>query len=249
MIVAGASAYPRIIDYPRFRKIADDIGALLMVDMAHIAGLVAAGLHPSPVPYADFVTTTTHKTLRGPRGGMVLCKAEHAKTVDSKVFPGMQGGPLMHVIAAKAVALKEALSPEFKIYQQQIVKNAQALASGLMSQGFRLTSDGTDNHLMLVDLRKSELTGKVAQETLDKARITVNQNAVPFDTRSPFVTSGIRIGTPAVTTRGMKEKEMAIIADLIARALDHVSDDATLRSIADEVGELCGKFPVYPHRC
>ena len=219
-----------------------------MVDMAHIAGLVAAGLHPSPVPYADFVTTTTHKTLRGPRGGMVLCKAEHAKTVDSKVFPGMQGGPLMHVIAAKAVALKEALSPEFKIYQQQIVKNAQALANGLMSHGFRLTSDGTDNHLMLVDLRKSELTGKVAQETLDKARITVNRNAVPFDTRSPFVTSGVRIGTPAVTTRGMKEPEMAIIADLIARALDHVSDDAALGSIADAVGELCGKFPVYPHR-
>jgi glycine hydroxymethyltransferase len=248
LIVAGASAYPRVIDYPRFRKIADDIGALLMVDMAHIAGLVAAGLHPSPVPYADFVTTTTHKTLRGPRGGMVLCKAEHAKTVDSKVFPGMQGGPLMHVIAAKAVALKEALSPEFKIYQQQIVKNAQALAKGLMSHGFRLTSDGTDNHLMLVDLRKSELTGKVAQETLDKARITVNRNAVPFDTRSPFVTSGVRIGTPAVTTRGMKEPEMAIIADLIARALDHVSDAAALRSIADAVGELCGKFPVYPHR-
>jgi glycine hydroxymethyltransferase len=248
LIVAGASAYPRVIDYPRFRKIADDIGALLMVDMAHIAGLVAAGLHPSPVPYADFVTTTTHKTLRGPRGGMVLCKAEHAKTVDSKVFPGMQGGPLMHVIAAKAVALKEALSPEFKIYQQQIVKNAQALASGLMSHGFRLTSDGTDNHLMLVDLRKSELTGKVAQETLDKARITVNRNAVPFDTRSPFVTSGVRIGTPAVTTRGMKEPEMAIIADLIARALDHVSEADALRSIADAVGELCGKFPVYPHR-
>jgi glycine hydroxymethyltransferase len=248
LIVAGASAYPRVIDYPRFRKIADDIGALLMVDMAHIAGLVAAGLHPSPVPYADFVTTTTHKTLRGPRGGMVLCKAEHAKTVDSKVFPGMQGGPLMHVIAAKAVGLKEALSPEFKIYQQQIVKNAQALASGLMSHGFRLTSDGTDNHLMLVDLRKSELTGKVAQETLDKARITVNRNAVPFDTRSPFVTSGVRIGTPAVTTRGMKEPEMAIIADLIARALDHVSEADALRSIADAVGELCGKFPVYPHR-
>jgi len=248
LIVAGASAYPRVIDYPRFRKIADDIGALLMVDMAHIAGLVAAGLHPSPVPYADFVTTTTHKTLRGPRGGMVLCKAEHAKTVDSKVFPGMQGGPLMHVIAAKAVALKEALSPEFKIYQQQIVKNAQALAKGLMRHGFRLTSDGTDNHLMLVDLRKSELTGKVAQETLDKARITVNRNAVPFDTRSPFVTSGVRIGTPAVTTRGMKEPEMAIIADLIARALDHVSDATVLRSIADAVGELCGKFPVYPHR-
>jgi glycine hydroxymethyltransferase len=248
LIVAGASAYPRIIDYARFRNIADQVGALLMVDMAHIAGLVAAGLHPSPVPYADFVTTTTHKTLRGPRGGMVLCKAEHAKTLDSKVFPGMQGGPLMHVIAAKAVALNEALSPEFKLYQQQIVKNAQALAKGLMNKGFRLTSDGTDNHLMLVDLRKSELTGKVAQESLDKARITVNRNAVPFDTRSPFVTSGIRIGTPAVTTRGMQENEMTAIADFISRALSHVNDDSVLRAIGDEVGELCKKFPVYPHR-
>ena len=248
LIVAGASAYPRVIDYPRFRKIADEIGALLMVDMAHIAGLVAAGLHPSPVPYSDFVTTTTHKTLRGPRGGLVLCKAEHAKTVDSRVFPGMQGGPLMHVIAAKAVALKEALSPAFKIYQQQIVKNAQALAAALMKRGFRITSDGTDNHLMLVDLRKSELTGKAAQETLDKARITVNRNAVPFDTRSPFVTSGIRIGTPAVTTRGMKEPEMELIADFIHRALDHGSDESVLSSIAGSVGELCKKFPVYPHR-
>jgi glycine hydroxymethyltransferase len=248
LIVAGASAYPRIIDYARFRQIADQVGALLMVDMAHIAGLVAAGLHPSPVPYADFVTTITHKTLRGPRGGMVLCKAEHAKTVDSKVFPGMQGGPLMHVIAAKAVALKEALSPEFKVYQQQIVKNAQALAKGLMNKGFRLTSDGTDNHLMLVDLRKSELTGKVAQESLDRARITVNRNAVPFDTRSPFVTSGIRIGTPAVTTRAMQENEMTAIADFISRALSHVNDESVLSAIGDEVGELCKKFPVYPHR-
>ena len=248
LIVAGASAYPRIIDYAKFRQIADEIGALLMVDMAHIAGLVAAGLHPSPVPYADFVTTTTHKTLRGPRGGMVLCRAEQAKTIDSKVFPGMQGGPLMHVIAAKAVALKEALSPEFKIYQQQIVKNAQALAQALMSRGFRLTSGGTDNHLMLVDLRQSELTGKVAQETLDRARITVNKNAVPFDTRSPFVTSGIRIGTPAVTTRGMREKEMEQIGDLIARALHHVADVSMLESIARDVGALCDKFPVYPLR-
>jgi glycine hydroxymethyltransferase len=248
LIVAGASAYPRIIDYPRFRQIADDVGALLMVDMAHIAGLVAVGLHPSPVPYADFVTTTTHKTLRGPRGGMVLCKAEHAKTVDSRVFPGMQGGPLMHVIAAKAVALKEALSPAFKVYQQQIIKNAQALASALTRNSFRLTSGGTDNHLMLIDLRKSELTGKVAQEALDKAHITVNKNAVPFDTRSPFVTSGVRIGTPAVTTRGMKEPEMEKIAELIARALDRVSDDAGLRAIGGEVSDLCKKFPVYPHR-
>jgi glycine hydroxymethyltransferase len=248
LIVAGASAYPRIIDYARFRRIADAIGAMLMVDMAHIAGLVAAGLHPSPVPHADFVTTTTHKTLRGPRGGMVLSRAEHAKTIDSKVFPGLQGGPLMHVIAAKAVALKEALSPDFKSYQQQIVKNAQALAQALMSQGFRLTSGGTDNHLMLVDLRKSELTGKVAQEALDKARITVNKNAVPFDTRSPFVTSGIRLGTPAVTTRGMKEKEMEQIGDFIVRALNHVADEQALQTVGGKVGELCRKFPVYPRR-
>lgn len=248
LIVAGASAYPRIIDYPKFRQIADEIGALLMVDMAHIAGLVAAGLHPSPVPYADFVTTTTHKTLRGPRGGMVLCRAEHAKAIDSKVFPGMQGGPLMHVIAAKAVALKEALSPQFKSYQQQIVKNARTLAQALMSRGFRLTSGGTDNHLMLMDLRQSELTGKVAQETLDQARITVNKNAVPFDTRSPFVTSGVRIGTPAVTTRGMREKEMEQIGDFIVRALNHVGDAQTLQAIAGEVGELCQKFPVYARR-
>jgi glycine hydroxymethyltransferase len=248
MIIAGASAYPRTIDYARFRKIADEIGAYLMVDMAHIAGLVAAGIHPSPVPHADFVTTTTHKTLRGPRGGMILCKAAHAKTIDSKVFPGLQGGPLMHVIAAKAVALKEALGPDFKVYQQQIVKNAQALSRSLLSKGFRLTSGGTDNHLMLVDLRKSELTGKVAQETLDKARITVNKNAVPFDTRSPFVTSGIRIGTPAVTSRGMKETEMEAIGDFIATALNRVNDEAALRSIADQVGELCKKFPVYPYR-
>jgi glycine hydroxymethyltransferase len=248
LIVAGASAYPRIIDYGRFRKIADEVGALFMVDMAHIAGLVAAGLHPSPVPFADFVTTTTHKTLRGPRGGMVLCRAEHAKAIDSKVFPGLQGGPLMHVIAAKAVALKEALSPEFKSYQQQIIKNARELAQALMSNGFRLTSGGTDNHLMLVDLRKSELTGKVAQETLDRARITVNKNAVPFDTRSPFVTSGIRIGTPAVTTRGMKEKEMELIGDFIVRALTHPADEQVLRTIAGEVGELCRQFPVYPQR-
>lgn len=248
LIIAGASAYPRIIDFERFRKIADDVGAYLMVDMAHIAGLVAAGAHPSPVPYADFVTTTTHKTLRGPRGGMILCRAEHAKTIDSKVFPGLQGGPLMHVIAAKAVALKEALTPEYKLYQQQIVKNAKVLSQALMKKEFRLVSGGTDNHLMLVDLRTSELTGKVAQETLDKARITVNKNTVPFETRSPFVTSGIRIGTPAVTTRGMKEPEMETIAALIVRALKHVGDDSALRSVAADVGELCKNFPVYPHR-
>ena len=248
LIIAGASAYPRIIDFVKFRQIADEVRALLMVDMAHIAGLVAAGVHPSPVPHADFVTTTTHKTLRGPRGGMVLCRAAHAKTIDSKVFPGMQGGPLMHVIAAKAVALKEALNPGFRIYQRQIVKNAQALAKSLTANGYRLTSGGTDNHLMLVDLRKSELTGKAAQETLDRAHITVNRNAVPFDTRSPFITSGIRIGTPAVTSRGMKEEEMGLIGDLIARALDHVGDENVLSEVAEQVAALCRNFPVYPHR-
>jgi glycine hydroxymethyltransferase len=248
LIIAGASAYPRIIDFARFRQVADEVGALLIVDMAHIAGLVAAGAHPSPVPHADFVTTTTHKTLRGPRGGMVLCRAAHAKTVDSKVFPGMQGGPLMHVVAAKAVALKEALNPAFKIYQEQIVKNAQALAKALISNGYRLTSGGTDNHLMLVDLRKSELTGKAAQEILDRAHITVNRNAVPFDSRSPFITSGIRIGTPAVTSRGMKEKEMDVIGDLIAKALDHAGNESVLSGVANEVAALCKRFPVYPHR-
>lgn len=248
LIIAGASAYPRIIDFAKFREIADEVGALLMVDMAHIAGLVAASVHPSPVPYADFVTTTTHKTLRGPRGGMVLCRAAHAKTIDSKVFPGMQGGPLMHVIAAKAVALKEALDPGFRTYQQQIVKNAQALAKSLTANGYRLTSGGTDNHLMLVDLRKSELTGKAAQETLDRAHITVNRNAVPFDTRSPFITSGIRIGTPAVTSRGMKEEEMGLIGDLIAKALDHVGNENVLSEVAKQVAALCRNFPVYPHR-
>ena len=248
LIIAGASAYPRIIDFAKFRQIADEVDALLMVDMAHIAGLVAAGAHPSPVPHADFVTTTTHKTLRGPRGGMVLCRAAYAQIIDSKVCPGMQGGPLMHVIAAKAVALKEALDPAFKIYQQQIVKNAQALAKSLSSKGYRLTSGGTDNHLMLVDLRKSELTGKAAQETLDRAHITVNRNAVPFDTRSPFITSGIRIGTPAVTSRGMKEEEMSLIGDLIGRVLDHVGDEKVLSEVANQVAALCKKFPVYPHR-
>lgn len=248
LIIAGASAYPRILDYKKFREIADEVGARLMVDMAHIAGLVAAGQHPSPVPYADFVTTTTHKTLRGPRGGMILCREEHAKAINSKVFPGLQGGPLMHVIAAKAVAFKEALAPEFKVYQEQIIKNAKALAAALMGKGIRLTSGGTDNHLMLVDLRQSELTGKVAQEALDKARITVNKNTVPFETRSPFVTSGIRIGTPAVTSRGMKEKEMDTIAGFISNALSHVADDRILKSIGDDVREFCKDFPVYPHR-
>lgn len=245
LIVAGASAYSRVIDYEKFRAVADEVGSLLMVDMAHIAGLVAAGVHPSPVPYADFVTTTTHKTLRGPRGGMILCREEHAKKLNSRVFPGMQGGPLMHVIAAKAVALKEASTPEFKSYQSQIVANAAALAGGLLEKGFRLISGGTDNHLMLLDLRESELTGKAAQETLEDAGITVNRNTVPFDTRSPFVTSGVRIGTPAVTSRGMKEAEMRVIADMIWRALGCVGDEQALANIAGEVGQLCAQFPVY----
>jgi glycine hydroxymethyltransferase len=248
MIVVGYSAYPREIDFRPFREAADEAGAVIMVDIAHFAGLVAAGIHPSPVPHAEFVTTTTHKTLRGPRGGLIMCRESFAKTLNSSVFPGIQGGPLMHVIAAKAVALKEALAPEFKLYQQQIVKNAKALAAALMENGFKLISGGTDNHLMLVDLRQSELTGKVGQETLDKARITVNRNTVPFETRSPFVTSGIRIGTPAVTTRGMKEKEMETIAGFIARALNNVGNEAVLKSVGDEVRDLCKKFPIYPNR-
>lgn len=248
MIVAGHSAYPRQIDAAQFRRAADEVGALVMVDIAHFAGLVAAGLHPSPVPYAELVTTTNHKTLRGPRGGMILCKASLAKSVDSSVFPGNQGGPLMHVIAAKAVALKEALTLEFKVYQQQIVANAKALADGLLRRGFRLVSGGTDNHLMLLDLRDTELTGKVAQETLDHARITVNKNAIPFDQRSPFVTSGVRIGTPAVTSRGMKEKEMDVIADLILRALQKVGDAQALTVIGNEVRDFCRTFPIYKER-
>ncbi|MHB1399059.1 MAG: serine hydroxymethyltransferase [Trichloromonadaceae bacterium] len=248
LIVVGASAYPRELDFPAFRKIADKVGAAVMVDMAHIAGLVAAGVHPSPVPYAEFVTTTTHKTLRGPRGGMILCREEFAKKVNSNIFPGIQGGPLMHVIAAKAVAFKEALAPEFKTYAVQVVKNAQALAAGLNSHGFKLVSGGTDNHLMLVDLSGSELTGKVAEETLEKAGITVNKNAVPFDTRSPFVTSGFRIGTPATTTRGLKEAEMGQVAGWIARALAAVGNEAQLAVIRQEVKELCSNFPLYAHR-
>ena len=248
MIVAGHSAYPRQIDAEPFRHIADEVGALLMFDIAHFAGLVAAGLHPSPVPYADIVTTTTHKTLRGPRGGMILCRQDLAKSINSSVFPGNQGGPLMHVIAAKAVALKEAATPAFKAYQQQIMTNAKALAESLSQRGFRLVSGGTDNHLMLLDLRETELTGKVAQETLDQARIAVNKNAIPFDTRSPFVTSGVRIGTPAVTSRGMKEAEMDQIAELLSRALQHVGDEQGLAVIGEEVRALCQKFPVYAHR-
>jgi glycine hydroxymethyltransferase len=244
MIVAGYSAYPRIIDFNAFRRIADEVGAKLMVDIAHFAGLVAAGIHPSPVPVAEFVTTTTHKTLRGPRGGMIMSKASFAKSIDSSVFPGNQGGPLMHVIAAKAVAFGEALTPAFRTYQEQIVRNAKALAGALMEKGFRLVSGGTDNHLMLLDLRQTELTGKLAQETLEQAHITVNRNTVPYETRSPFVTSGVRIGTPAVTTRGMKEAEMRVIGDLIARALEAVGDGKRLASIGDDVTSLCRRFPL-----
>ncbi|MFZ3208853.1 MAG: serine hydroxymethyltransferase [Geobacteraceae bacterium] len=248
MIVVGASAYPRAIDFAAFRQIADKVGAVVMVDMAHIAGLVATGLHSSPIPYAEFVTTTTHKTLRGPRGGMILCREEFAKKLNSNIFPGIQGGPLMHVIAAKAVAFKEALSPEFKTYQAQIVKNAKALAAALMQRGFKLTSGGTDNHLMLLDFSGAELTGKVAEETLDKAGITVNKNTVPFETRSPFVTSGIRIGTPAATTHGLKEEEMAEVADLIAEALANVDNMARLNDIKSRVNSLMKRFPFYANR-
>ena len=247
LIVVGASAYPRTIDFEAFRRIADKVGALVMVDMAHIAGLVAAGVHPSPVPHAEFVTTTTHKTLRGPRGGMILCREEFAKKLNSNIFPGIQGGPLMHVIAAKAVAFKEALEPEFKDYAVQVVKNAKALAEGLMRRGFNLVSGGTDNHLMLVDLSGTEITGKMAEETLEQAGITVNKNAVPFDTRSPFVTSGFRIGTPATTSRGLKEAEMEIVAKWIGRALQNVGNEAELSSIRNDVKELCRKFPLYAH--
>lgn len=243
LILAGASAYPREIDFARFAEIAKEAGAYFLVDMAHIAGLVAAGLHPSPVPYADFVTTTTHKTLRGPRGGLILCKEEHLKMINKAIFPGIQGGPLMHTIAAKAVCLKEALSPEFREYQLQIKKNASALAEALTSKGFDLVSGGTDNHLMLVDLRSKGVTGKEAEKLLDDVGITVNKNAIPFDPQSPFITSGIRIGTPAVTTRGMKEEDMAEIAELIRLTL---SDPAnTADGVAARVAALCGKYPLY----
>jgi len=245
MIVVGASAYPRTIDFEAFRRIADQVGAVVMVDMAHIAGLVAAGLHPSPVPYAEFVTTTTHKTLRGPRGGMILCREDYAKKLNSNIFPGIQGGPLMHVIAAKAVAFKEALTPEFREYQGQIVKNAKALAAGLMKRGFKLTSGGTDNHLMLVDLTETGLTGKVAEEALDRAGITVNKNGIPFDTRSPFITSGIRIGTPAATTHGLKEQEMELVAGFIADVLANVEDAAKLAAVKSDVNAMMKRFPLY----
>ena len=243
IIVAGASAYPRIIDFKIFSEIAKEVGAYLMVDMAHIAGLVATGLHPSPVPYADFVTTTTHKTLRGPRGGMILCKKEYAKMIDSAVFPGMQGGPLMHVIAAKAVSFKEALSDSFKEYQKQVVKNAKALAEALKEKGFKLVSDGTDNHLILVDLTNMNVTGKEAQIRLDEVMITVNKNGIPFDTQSPFVTSGIRLGTPAVTTRGMKEEEMVEIADMIYLTITDFENSK--EKIKERVRNICERFPLY----
>jgi len=244
IIVVGASAYPRIIDFAAFAAIAKEVGAALVVDMAHIAGLVAAGLHPNPVPHADIVTTTTHKTLRGPRGGLILCKEVYAKTLNSQIFPGIQGGPLEHIIAAKAVCLKEAMQPAFKAYQQQILKNAATLAAALARHGFRIVSGGTDNHLMLVDLRPKKLTGKIAQEALDKAGITVNKNMIPFDPEKPTVTSGIRIGTPAVTTRGMKEAEMEQIADMIAEVLEKPGDDAVTASVRARVRALTAQFPL-----
>ncbi len=248
LIVAGWSAYPRDIDFAKFREIADESGALLMADIAHPAGLVVAGLYSNPIPHCDFVTTTTHKTLRGPRGGMVMMKEAQEKKVNSRVFPGTQGGPLMHVIAAKAVAFKEALEPGFKEYQKQIVKNSKKLGERLTGMGLKLVSGGTDTHLVLVDLRETELTGKIAEETLEQAGITVNKNAIPFDPRPPAVTSGIRIGTPAVTTRGMKEKEIEIIADFIKEALNNPGSEKVLSRIKDDVRGLCSQFPVYRHR-
>lgn len=247
LIVAGASAYPRVIDFKKFREIADKVGAYLMVDMAHIAGLIAAGEHPSPVPYAHVVTTTTHKTLRGPRGGVIMTNDEEiAKKIDKAIFPGIQGGPLMHIIAAKAVAFKQALSPEFKEYQHQIVKNAKALAEVLEKGGLRLVSGGTDNHMILVDLKSSKgLTGQAVEKALDKAGITVNKNGIPYDTEKPMVTSGIRIGTPAVTTRGMKEKEMEEIGNFILETIENINDDKKLSEIKERVKELCLRFPLY----
>ena len=243
MLVAGASAYPRVIDFKRIRQICDKVGALMFVDIAHIAGLVAAGIHPSPVPYADFVTTTTHKTLRGPRGGVIMCKEEWGKAVDKAVFPGIQGGPLMHIIAAKAVAFKEALQPEFKEYQKQIVKNAAAMADEFTKLGVKMVSGGTDNHLILLDLTDKALTGKELEKMLDEVHITVNKNAIPFDTQKPFVTSGIRIGTPAMTSRGMKETEERKIAALIAEIRE--KKEAAFSHVTNEVAKLCADFPLY----
>ncbi|MDF2635598.1 MAG: Serine hydroxymethyltransferase [Pelosinus sp.] len=245
MIVAGASAYSRIIDFERMGQIARQVGAMLMVDMAHIAGLVAAGLHPNPVGHADIVTTTTHKTLRGPRGGVIMCRSELAAKIDKAIFPGIQGGPLMHIIAAKAVAFKEALSEEFKIYQQQIVKNAATLAEGLMKSGFTLVSGGTDNHLLLVDLRPQNMTGKEAEKILDEVGVTVNKNAIPYDPTSPFITSGIRLGTAALTSRGMKEADMEIVANIIAMVLSHPADETVKSKAAIMIAELCKKHPLY----
>ena len=248
MIIAGASAYPRIIDFKKFREIADSVGAILMVDMAHIAGLIVAGLHPSPVPYADFVTTTTHKTLRGPRGGMILCKEQYAADLDRTVMPGIQGGPLMHIIAAKAVALKEAAKPEFNQYQEQIVKNAAAMAGRFLELGRKLVSGGTDNHLMLMSFIGEDFSGKKVEIALDKCSITVNKNTVPFDPAKPFVTSGIRIGTPAVTSRGMKVPEMVKIAELIDRVIGNRKNEEVYAEVREEVAQLCSKFPLYNDR-
>lgn len=246
LIVAGASAYPRVIDFERMAEIAHSVGAIFMVDMAHIAGLVAAGLHPSPVPYADIVTTTTHKTLRGPRGGLILCKEKYAKQIDKAIFPGVQGGPLMHVIAAKAVALGEALRPEFKEYAKQIIANCQALAEGLIAEGFRLVSGGTDNHLLLVDVRGQKMTGKTAEHLLDEVGVTCNKNTIPFDPESPFVTSGIRLGTAAVTTRGFKEADMKEVAAIIGLVLNNPEDAEKQAEAAQRVAALCTKYPMYP---
>jgi glycine hydroxymethyltransferase len=248
LIIAGASAYPRILDFAFFRRIADEVGAYLMVDMAHIAGLVASGIHPSPVPFADFITSTTHKTMRGPRGGIILAMEKYSRSLNSQIFPGIQGGPLMHVIAAKAVAFKEALKDDFKIYQQQIVSNAKTLAKTLQDRGFRLVSGGTDNHLLLVDLSDKGLTGAKAEEILERSGITVNKNTIPFDTRSPSVTSGIRIGTPAVTTRGLKEQEMEEVGDYISELLNQPEDDKLNRDIKMKIRSLCKRFPLYSER-
>jgi glycine hydroxymethyltransferase len=248
ILVVGASAYPRTLLFDQFAEIAREVGAALVVDMAHIAGLVAAGLHPSPVPHAEIVTTTTHKTLRGPRGGMILCREAHAKVLNSQIFPGIQGGPLEHVIAAKAVAFQEALQPAFREYQRQIVENAQVLAEGLKGAGLRLVSGGTDNHLMLVDLRPKKLTGKIAEEALGKAGITVNKNMIPWDPEKPMTTSGVRVGTPALTSRGMGAREMTLVASLIGRVLDAPADEAVLAKVRGEVRELCSHFPMYEDR-
>lgn len=246
LIIAGASAYPRTIDFKKFREIADEINAYLVVDMAHIAGLVATGLHPSPVPYAHITTSTTHKTLRGPRGGLILTNDEEiAKKIDKIIFPGIQGGPLMHIIAGKAVAFKEALSPEFKKYQEQVIKNAKVLADTLTENGVRVVSGGTDNHLILVDLTNLDITGKDAEKTLEKVHITVNKNGIPYDTKSPFITSGIRLGTPALTTRGMKEPEMILIGNLIVKALKNRDNEEVLKNIVEDIKSLCKKFPLY----